>query len=68
MCGYGHGIMGAAITVHSEKSYETTMAQIKSGTYESHFQKRNGTRTEYPINTSQIVEKDSFSELLASIF
>ena len=68
MCGYGHGIMGAAITVHSEKSYETTMAQIKSGTYESHFQKRKETRTEFPINTSQIVEKDSFSELLASIF
>ena len=68
MCGYGHGIMGAAITVHSEESYETTMAQIKSGTYESHFQKRKGTRTEFPINTSQIDEKDSFAELLASIF
>ena len=44
------------------------MAQIKSGTYESHFQKRKGTKTEFPINTSQIVEKDSFAELLASIF
>ena len=68
MCGYGHGIMGAAITVHSEESYTTTFAQIKSGTYESHFQKRKGTKTESPINTSQVEEKDSFAELLASIF
>jgi cytochrome c oxidase subunit 2 len=68
MCGYGHGIMGAAITVHSEESYTTTIAQIKSGTYESHFQKRKGTKTASPINTSQVEEKDSFAELLASIF
>ncbi len=68
MCGYGHGIMGAAITVHSEESYTTTIAQIKSGTYESHFQKRKGTKTASPINTSHVEEKDSFAELLASIF
>ena len=68
MCGYGHGIMGAAITVHSEESYTTTIAQIKSGTYESHFQKRKGTKTESPINTSQVDDEDSFAVLLASIF
>jgi cytochrome c oxidase subunit 2 len=68
MCGYGHGIMGAAITVHSEESYTTTFAQIKSGTYESHFQKRKGTKTESPINTSQVDDEDSFAVLLASIF
>jgi cytochrome c oxidase subunit 2 len=68
MCGYGHGIMGAAITVHSEESYTTTFAQIKSGTNESHFQKRKGTKTESPINTSQVDDEDSFAVLLASIF
>jgi len=68
MCGYGHGIMGAAITVHSEESYTTTIAQIRSGTYESHFQKRKGTKTRFPISTSQVEERESFAELLASIF
>ena len=68
MCGYGHGIMGAAITVHSEESYTTTIAQIRSGTYESHFQKRKGTKTKFPISTSQVEERESFAELLASIF
>ena len=41
MCGYGHGIMGAAITVHTKESYTETVAQINNGTYESHYQKRN---------------------------
>ena len=68
MCGYGHGIMGAAITVHSEQSYVNTMAQIQQGTYESHFQKRKGTKTELPYNTSKLDEKKSFAKLLASIF
>ena len=68
MCGYGHGIMGAAITVHSEESYTTTITQIRSGTYESHFQKRKGTKTKFPISTSQVEERESFAELLASIF
>ena len=68
MCGYGHGIMGAAITVHSEESYTTTIAQIRSGTYESHFQKRKGTKTKFPISTSQVEERESFAELLPSIF
>ncbi|MBT5486645.1 MAG: cytochrome C oxidase subunit II [Deltaproteobacteria bacterium] len=68
MCGYGHGIMGAAITVHSAESYTTTIAQIRSGTYESHFQKRKGTKTKFPISTSQVEERESFAELLASIF
>ena len=31
MCGYGHGIMGAAVTVHSEESYNKTMSQIEKG-------------------------------------
>ena len=68
MCGYGHGIMGAAITVHSEESYDSTMAQIQNGTYESHFQKRKGTKTKFPSNTSKVDDEDSFAELLASVF
>ncbi len=68
MCGYGHGIMGAAVTVHSEESYENTMAQIQNGTYESHYQKRRGTKTGLPSKTSYAEDKDSFATLLASIF
>ena len=68
MCGYGHGIMGAAVTVHSAESYDTTMAQIQNGTYESHYQKRMGTKTDLPSNTSQVEDEDSFAVLLASIF
>jgi cytochrome c oxidase subunit 2 len=68
MCGYGHGIMGAAITVHSEESFDSTMAQIQNGTYESHFQKRKGTKTKFPSNTSKVDDEDSFAELLASVF
>ena len=68
MCGYGHGIMGAAITVHTEESYANTMVQIKKGTYDSHFQKRKGTKTDLPSNTSKVDSEDSFAELLASIF
>lgn len=40
MCGHGHGIMGAAITVHSPESYQATMEAIQSGTYESEYLKR----------------------------
>ncbi|MEZ7974473.1 MAG: cytochrome c oxidase subunit II transmembrane domain-containing protein [SAR324 cluster bacterium] len=68
MCGYGHGIMGAAITVHSEESFDSTMAQIQNGTYESHFQKRKGTKTKFPSNTSKVDDEDSFAVLLASVF
>ena len=68
MCGYGHGIMAAAITVHSEESYDSTMAQIQNGTYESHFQKRKGTKTKFPSNTSKVDDEYSFAELLASVF
>ena len=68
MCGYGHGIMGAAVTVHSEESFNTTMAQIQKGTYESHYQKRMGTKTDLPSKTSHIDNGDSFAALLASIF
>ena len=60
--------MGAAVTVHSAESYDTTMAQIQNGTYESHYQKRMGTKTDLPSNTSQVVDEDSFAVLLASIF
>ena len=68
MCGYGHGIMGAAVIVHSEESFNTTMTQIQNGTYESHYQKRMGTKTDLPSYTSQFDEKDSFAALLASNF
>ena len=68
MCGYGHGIMGAAAVVHSEESYEITMAQIQNGTYESHYQKRVGTKTGLPSKTSQVDDEDSFAALLASVF
>jgi len=68
MCGYGHGIMGAAVTVHSEESFNTTMAQIEKGSYESHYQKRMGTKTDLPSKTSHIGKEDSFASLLASIF
>ena len=68
MCGYGHGIMGAAVTVHSEESFNTTMAQIEKGSYESHYQKRMGTKTDLPSKTSHIGKEDSFAALLASIF
>ena len=68
MCGYGHGIMGAAVTVHSAESYDTTMAQIQNGTYESHYQKRVGTKTGLPSKTSQVDDEDSFAALLASVF
>ena len=68
MCGYGHGIMGAAVTVHSEESFNATMAQIQKGTYESHYQKRMGTKTDLPSKTSHIDNGDSFAALLASIF
>ena len=68
MCGYGHGIMGAAVTVHSEESFNATMAQIQKGSYESHYQKRMGTKTDLPSKTSHIDNEDSFAALLASIF
>ena len=68
MCGYGHGIMGGAITVHTEDSYNETIAQIKNGTYESHYQKRMGTKTPLPSDTAQIEEKSSFAKLLAKVF
>ena len=68
MCGYGHGIMGAAVTVHSEESFNATMAQIQKGSYESHYQKRMGTKTDLPSKTSHIGKEDSFAALLASIF
>jgi len=68
MCGYGHGIMGGAITVHTEDSYNETIAQIKNGTYESHYQKRMGTKTPLPSDTAQIEEKGSFAKLLAKVF
>ena len=69
MCGYGHGIMGGAITVHTKESYDETIVQIKNGTYESHYQKRMGTKTPLPSNTtSQVDDENSFAVLLASIF
>ena len=68
MCGYGHGIMGGAITVHTEESYNETIAQIKNGTYESHYQKRMGTKTPLPSDTAQIEEESSFARLLARVF
>tara|TARA_Y100001970_G_C14246229_1_gene868475 strand:+ start:2494 stop:3273 length:780 start_codon:yes stop_codon:yes gene_type:complete len=68
MCGYGHGIMGAAVTVHSEESYKATMGQIENGTYESHYQKRRGTKTEYPSRLTHVNSENSFSKILASIF
>ena len=66
--GYGHGIMGGAITVHSEESYNETIAQINNGTYESHYQKRMGTKTPLPSDTAQNEEKGSFARLLAKVF
>ena len=68
MCGYGHGIMGGAITVHTEDSYNETIAQIKNGTYESHYQKRMGTKTPLPSDTAQTEEEGSFARLLARVF
>ena len=68
MCGYGHGIMGGAITVHTEESYNETIAQIKNGTYESHYQKRMGTKTPLPSDTSQTNEEGSFARMLAIVF
>ena len=68
MCGYGHGIMGGAITVHTEDSYNETIAQIKNGTYESHYQKRMGTKTPLPSDTAQTKEEGSFARLLARVF
>ena len=68
MCGYGHGIMGAAITVHTKENYNETMDQIKKGTYESHYQKRRGTKTEAPSKLSNDNSKSSFTDVLASIF
>jgi cytochrome c oxidase subunit 2 len=68
MCGYGHGIMGGAITVHTKESYDETIVQIKNGTYESHYQKRMGTKTPLPSNTSHTEGHNSFAVLLASIF
>ena len=68
MCGYGHGIMGAAVIVHSEESFNTTMTQIQNGTYESHYQKRMGTKTDLPSYTSHTEGHNSFAVLLASIF
>jgi hypothetical protein len=60
--------MGAAVTVHSEESFNTTMAQIQKGTYESHYQKRMGTKTDLPSKTSHIDNGDSFAAQLAGIF
>ena len=68
MCGFGHGIMGAAVIVHSEESFNTTMTQIQNGTYESHYQKRMGTKTGLPSYTSQFDDEDSFAALLARKF
>ena len=68
MCGYGHGIMGAAVIVHSETSYNDTMTQIQKGTYESHYQKRMGTKTDLPSKTSQADDKNSFALKLAKLF
>ena len=60
--------MGAAVIVHSEESFNTTMTQIQNGTYESHYQKRMGTKTGLPSYTSQFDDEDSFAALLASKF
>ena len=60
--------MGAAVIVHSEESFNTAMTQIQNGTYESHYQKRMGTKTDLPSNTSQVDDEVSFAVLLASIF
>ena len=41
ICGRGHSMMFAAITVHPDrKSYDETMDAIRAGTYESHFEKK----------------------------
>ena len=68
MCGYGHGIMGAAITVHTKESYTETIDQINNGTYESHYQKRKDTKTPLPSDTAQTQKESSFARLLAKVF
>ena len=68
MCGYGHGIMGAAITVHTKESYKETIAQINNGTYESHFQKRKISKTPLSSDTAQTEKESSFARLLAKVF
>ena len=68
MCGYGHGIMGAAITVHTKESYNETVAQINNGTYESHYQKRKVSKIPLTSDTEQTEEEGTFARLLAKVF
>ncbi|MDP7629851.1 MAG: cytochrome C oxidase subunit II, partial [SAR324 cluster bacterium] len=68
MCGHGHGIMSAAVTVHTPESYQQTMAAIRDGTYESDYLRRlNGPPTPIP-GTVKASDPDSYATLLAKSF
>ena len=60
--------MGAAVIVHSEESFKNTMVQIQNGTYESHYQKRMGTKTDLPSKALNNGNKETFSVKLANLF
>ena len=68
MCGHGHGIMGAAITVHTPESYQQTMESIRNGTYESDYLRRLKEAPTPIPGTVKVSDPDSYATLLAKSF
>ncbi len=70
ICGRGHSLMSAAITVHpDERSYQNTMEQIRNGVYESHFEKkRQAGAVPLPLAVSAGETRSAYALQLARSF
>jgi cytochrome c oxidase subunit 2 len=70
ICGRGHSMMMAAITVHpDQKSYNETMISIQNGTYQSHFQlKREKGPVPLPFTLKNKNKKSPYAIKLAKSF
>ena len=70
ICGRGHSMMLAAVTVHpDQQSYDETMEAIRAGTYESHFiKKRQSGPVPLPFTLSKNEKQNPYAIELTSSF